>query len=432
MSGKSHIELQYSSILNVPLDKYDNFYFIINETKYQTTRIVADLLSARVSNLHSTDPTINEIHIRTQHDGDFSHILQLVNFKETAMNNDELPFIIEIIEKLGNDKITINISDVFQNKEMTKDNVINNLKSHLKYRQFYSKTIENEIEFISSHLFEMIENNNDEMKELPIDILERIFSNSKIQLETEDQLLSFINELYSSNYEYSTLFEFVLFKNISTTKIKEFVKLFDIDDITTNIWKSITQRLIEEIQQNQQEESTRYKKSQLNIFSINPNDPFNGIIKHLLQESNRNIENKINITASKHRGSYIPQNVVLYEDDSKYYQSYSIENSFICFDFKEHQIIPTSYTIKSCNCNENSYHPKSWAIEVSNDGSNWEIIDERNNNTDLRGNHKIHTFPIQKKNKQKYQYFKIRQTAKNWGNDNDLLLKKIEIYGQLI
>lgn len=58
MSGKSHIELQYSSILNVPFDKYDNFYFIINETNYQTTRIVADILSPHVINLHSTDTTI--------------------------------------------------------------------------------------------------------------------------------------------------------------------------------------------------------------------------------------------------------------------------------------------------------------------------------------------------------------------------------------
>ena len=49
-------------------------------------------------------------------------------------------------------------------------------------------------------------------------------------------------------------------------------------------------------------------------------------------------------------------------------------NNWLCFDFKEHRIIPTDYTIKSYHVEKNYRSPKSWAIEVSNDNSSCKLL----------------------------------------------------------
>lgn len=82
MAEIGQIQLKISSILQVPLHLYENdFTFIVNGKKFKTNRIVSDLLSPKISRNHSTDATIDSFTINTRHRGDFSVILDLVNFK---------------------------------------------------------------------------------------------------------------------------------------------------------------------------------------------------------------------------------------------------------------------------------------------------------------------------------------------------------------
>lgn len=61
------IQLQTSSILNAPLYNYDkDFTFIVNGKEYNTYRIISDLLSSKISNIHKTDPTYSFICINTK------------------------------------------------------------------------------------------------------------------------------------------------------------------------------------------------------------------------------------------------------------------------------------------------------------------------------------------------------------------------------
>ena len=127
------IRLQTDSILQAPLSVYQNdFTFIVNQKEYQTTKLVADLLSPIISNIHASDPTMNEFFITTDNNGDFSTILQLVNFKETEIKENEQNFIIEIIEKLGMSKIFINKAK----EEISLENCILLLKQHRTKQHF--------------------------------------------------------------------------------------------------------------------------------------------------------------------------------------------------------------------------------------------------------------------------------------------------------
>jgi hypothetical protein len=68
-------------------------------------------------------------------------------------------------------------------------------------------------------------------------------------------------------------------------------------------------------------------------------------------------------------------------------------NPWICYDFKDMNIKPTHYTLRSrrgCNLN----HLRFWTLEGSRDGSEWIKLDRRENNTELNSQRAIAPFPV--------------------------------------
>lgn len=117
--------------------------------------------------MHLSDPTINSFIINTNHNGDFSHVLNLFNFEPNKISDNEIPFISEVVEILCNKSIVLSNSNQI---ELTIDNVTSQLKYHDKYPVFYTSQIQNEIDFVSSHSYEICTKEKED--------------------ETEDQLLN--------------------------------------------------------------------------------------------------------------------------------------------------------------------------------------------------------------------------------------------------
>ena len=123
---------------------------------------------------------------------------------------------------------------------------------------------------------------------------------------------------------------------------------------------------------------------------------FDGIINYLRKQTNNQIENEIKITTSsilaKNVDRFGPYNSIQYENQL-FFMTKNAPNSGICFELKNHQIIPTHCTIRS-----SAFHvPINYKIEVSNYNSTWYEID--NENYDFR-NREHFTLSIDK-NKQK-------------------------------
>ena len=248
----------------------------------------------------------------------------------------------------------------------------------------------------------------------------------------EDQLLKFLNELYLKNSMYSILYETVFFSNLSKEAITEFINIFDLNDITNGMWLSICKRLINEKNDDEKRYKNDNKNSNIKTFSYSEGNPFKGIINHLINKTSSNINEALNITASYN--FYDMKNVVTYDDDiMKFFHSRNDPNSWICFDFKDHKIIPTNYSIKTDSRNQDElYHLKSWVIEGSNDSNNWEIIDEQNNCSYLNGRFNVHTFYINNKERKEFRYIRLKQTGKNWHGDDHLIFNSFEIFGDLV
>ena len=429
---KNSIKFQISSILHIQLHNYNQeFTFIVNNEIFHTTRVIADLLSPKISRYHFSDPTNSEYIITTKSQGNFKTILNLLNFEDQILMEEELPFISEIFDELEIIDFDICLHDSEQ--EYNINNVFDKLQKHHKFRRLYKNDLENDIEYIAEHFYELNETERRIIQKYDYEIIEKILSHSKIQIETENDFIQFINELYLSDVKYSKLYSYVYFMNVSSEMMKEFIKILDFDDISKEIWESVCYRLTCEIKNEELSDmiATRYtkpkQKTRIQIFYSN--QEFGGVINYLQNESN--IKEEVNITYSSAQ-SLDAWNLFLFNDKTKHFYTQNKENSWICFEFIKNEIIPTNYTIRSCNQCKGWYHPKSWVIEGSMNKSEWEKIDEEINCSYLNGESLVHTFPIKNENNHSFKYLRIRNIDKNWGNYNYLEINSIEFYGTLV
>ena len=305
---------------------------------------------------------------------------------------------------------------------------------------FYTENYNESIESISTHFSELFLNvekgqrkKEEEIEKLDIDTLFDILKHPKLQLKNEDELLKFINDMYSKDSKYSILYETVLFSNVEKSTICEFVDIFDINDLNIQIWQNLSARLRCEVINENEEEKLKEKRYKENshpgrLFKSNDDDKFDGIINYLKKETN----NKINITASSVNTPYYPSNVIEYDDRNKWFHSQRQSNNWICFDFNENSVIPTNYKIRSSEYSANSHNPRSWNIEGSNDNNEWEVLSEEKDSQYLNGSHLVHLFSINKKQNKKYRYIRMRLTDKNWCNSDYFMLDSFELYGNLI
>lgn len=427
MNIQPQVQLKTTAVLNIPVQSYkSDFTFIINGDKFNTSYVISDLISPVISNIHQNDPTASIFTISTVNQGDFSYVLKLATFRPFTIPDDEIPFFAEIIEKLGND--SIDISNLIQG-ELTNDNIITYLEQHEKFSRLYKEKIDTEIDYASSHFFELCEEHKEEMKRFKFDTIEKIVSNANLRLKSEDQLVSFINYLYEDgNKEYLKLYGYVIFTNISTAAIGEFIDHVPQADLTEEAWKSITRRLRQPIPKSQMiDQPGRYNNNKRFLPKGEKN--FDGIIRHLLAESNGNITEKVNITASSN--DYLAVNVTHF-DQSDDFCSSNAQNSWICFDFKDSRIVPTNYQIKSYNC-ASADHPKTWVIEGKKDeNSQFENLGGESNCSYLNGQCVSHVFQIKNSNEKEFRFIRMRLTGPNWCNRHYLQIGSFEIYGTLI
>lgn len=494
---KHSVKLQLESLLQVPLDKYEkDFTFIVNGKSFKTSKFIADLLSSKISNIHSKDPTIDTFSFNTQAEGDFQRFLSLIDFKNEELAENEINFFIEILEQLGTEKVEVN------SVEISIDNVIENLKETAISRNLYEYRCK--IDFLSKNFYKICEKNSEKIFDLSVVTFQDILKNENLQIESEDQLLTFVNKLYSKSKEYVVLYECVCFANVSVDCIESFLSVFDFKDMNEGIWLSLSKRLKQqvinktneklqptsvkvqsnenfqnkksEIKNNEKSENNEIKESKNNENNTNneinkikndenctnneikndenctsneinesknnennnidlnhtgfneisySNEDFNGIFNFLQKKSN--IDEEVKLTFSSFNYGQ-PENLIQY-DNKDFFGTGNKLNSWICFEFKKRLVIPTCYTIKSCDFGEKWLHPKSWVIEGSMNSMEWETIDKQNECSLLRGPNIVHTFQIQNENHKEFKFLRIRQTDHNWKNNNCLYINSIEFYG---
>lgn len=336
-----------------------------------------------------------------------------------------------MFEFLGNE--TIKFNDLDPNIKITNDNFLRLIHKQLVCQKYYEKNIIKEIDFASAHFFEICENKFQEFKKLTIEIIDSIINNEHLKLDSEDQLMSFINTLYIYDPNYSFLYENVFFANVSSELMQEFVSIFDQTDLSRVTWLALLSRFQNNGRKDFSIPFKRYNRIH-QIFKVNNDEIFKGIIYYLQTRPDAKIGNDLNVFSSSvldNNARNQPKNVILYDDLGRRFFSGREKNSWICFDFMGNRVIPTDYTIRSVAWNPNSCHPKSWVIEGSNDQKKWEILDEKINCPLLNGNSIVKTFTIKNDNMKEFRFIRMRSAGTNWSGNSYFALESFEIYGIL-
>ena len=78
-------------------------------------------------------------------------------------------------------------------------------------------------------------------------------------------------------------------------------------------------------------------------------------------------------------------------------------------------------------------HPKSWVLEVSNDGSegSWTVVDSRENSFDLNDKFVTRNFAVSARPSGAFRFVRLRLTGKNHRGENFLQVCALELFGTL-
>ena len=158
--------------------------------------------------------------------------------------------------------------------------------------------------------------------------------------------------------------------------------------------------------------------------------PLGGILAHLRRQCGANVHKKgvVEITTSSGNPTalgYIGA-IPEYETDT-YFASSDKKNSWICYDFREKRVTPTSYSIQAYGRRK----PKSWVFEVSNNGKKWRAIDHHKKSNEFVESFAICNFPITREVRESFRFVRLRQTGKNHDGHYGLCIKSLEIFGKL-
>ena len=265
----------------------------------------------------------------------------------------------------------------------------------------------------------------DVLRCLSVSDLELVLANPLLRLESEDQLYAAIMSLAGeSGDDVLVLLRHVEFTCLSESKLDEFLDRIFPYLIDVSVWGS----LCECVRRFCGSGALKKKGKRYGIETLTSDKgAFNGIVQYLRDQCGANPHEKgvISITASSNNCNQCHQLVDYGWND--WWSTTSLSNSWVKFDFKSRRVCLSHYSLKSDGA---SYHLLSWVLEVSDDGSTWEVVDERNTQ-DLNGNYIVRTYECNKRINRFVRFVRLRQTGKNSYSGNSLRLSEIEFFGQL-
>ena len=419
------VNIGIDNIQRIQFDKLEkDFLFIVNKKFYQTNSMVAYILSPRIAQKFDENLKLSHYEIQSKYEGDFNKIIKYGEMKPININENENEYFKDIMKQLGN-----NVEALRFFKEIQEDASYENVIQQIQTKKELDINLNEEIPFISSNFYDFHSKCPEEILALDVDTMEQIISNDKLQLTDEDELFDIVINLYNKSKEYSVLFSYVSFPNLSTKSIRKFAKHFDINDINGSIWKSISSRLKQNLSTESIEE---YKQSHQELNNRYIGKKYEHIIQHLSEQCHGNVhtQNIVDITSSSklENESFKAENVVE-QSNNLGFGTKNENDSCIQFDFKERRVLLESYTLKTMNWPENYGHLKSWIIEVSNDGQNYIEIDRHENSDLFNGRLRTETFKVSCSTPQKF--VRLKQIGPSWNGSKSLYLNQIEFSGFL-
>lgn len=405
---------------------------------------IAEFLSPRISRLRKIDRSTSRYVVNRKEAASvkcqkaFEALLETVLTAQAIhVDSDNFESLFWLALEFENTELSSLLLNMYDMSSITIEDVVHLLRfgdglpSHLKPR------FDDMVQLAASHFYEI---SPALFESLDIDTATLLLSHPSLKVDDEDSVYDFIASKIQHDPSFSSLFEFVYFEYLSASRIEAFADLLTgglLPSINASIWSRVRRRLVLTPSTGS---SKRCASGQM--FRYDESSPLTGILAYLTNKYNGNVHDMgvVNITSSSIFDGdwmYHPKNAADFESDSCFF-SRDEPNTWICYDFGDNQVIPTSYTLKSSSTVESGDHNlKSWVIEVSNDGEEWTIIDSREDNDDLDGTGATHNFSITPgRVEQASRFIRLRETGPNHCADGEqwyfVLIEGFEIFGRFL
>ena len=400
----------------------DDFAVVVNGVEYKCSRVEACFFSKRVCRMVMCDRTTDQISLNLRNNGAFGDVMSLMRGHSVRITPENVWFLEECARELENEELLgTALAFALEGDEIGWENVVRRIRTKKQCNLNYKE----EVIFIARNFFDV---NLSFVEELDVSELEEVLQSPSLKLKSEDQLFEMISSLIDKNgVQYSILLRNIQFQLLETDALERFLDYVFPDYIDSVLWRNIRQFICTCSENNTEKKAVRstYQEYTSDL------GPFCGIFAALREKvsGNPHTQGAIQITASD---DSCPCYVVVDYGRSGYWCSMNEENSYIQFDFKSNRICVNEYSLKSDGVEVDGlgeWHLISWVIEVSDDAVNWEIIDTRHTD-DLNGNLIVKTYKCQKPSQRFCRYVRLRQTGKNSGGADCLLLSEIEFFGK--
>ena len=352
-------------------------------------------------------------------------IKKIFNLEEIQFDNEEEIKQLALFGKIiGNQEFMTPLMNFTKEYEtnLNEENVISLIKLKYSFNLPFNQ-METEISHISKNFNLFIDKLIGLGKDIKyFSIIESIIKHDNFEINSEDDLLTFIIKLCNENKVYELLFENVWLEYCSVDSISKFVEYINSnicnDNHIKSIIKCINRRLIQEnLPMNLSIDVKRYS---FVTYDYDDNNPLNGILRQEYLKDN--VEMKASGT------SYANVYDLLKNDESANFHTTDSPNSWIEGSLKTKKpFIITKYVIRG-NMHNGPRHLKSWKLEgkQKSDGK-WVLLDSHQN--EIFRKLLLRTFPVSCN--VKLDAVRLTQTERNTSNDNILLINSFDIFGKV-
>ena len=439
-SSKFHpeqIKLTFSGFASVNWSSTDtHFDFVFGEERVcRVHPILAEFISPKVSLQRRSDACTSRYVFKDVSSGDCEAFESVISDVRSGrpIDVDESNFgrLIRITYELDNDELFSSLISMIDTSVLDAEECL----SVLLASKDLASRCDPLIGFVASHFHELSE---ESLRCMDLEIARTLMSHPSLKVRDEDSLYEFVKLRSVEEEDFVDLLEFVHFEYLSNACIKDFVSFGSehlLNSLNSLIWTRICQRLVLAPALKGDPRSSGSKaqsKASVRSFVYDSSKPLDGIISHLTQEIGGNVHDHgiVVVTASSiHSGQ--PKDIVDMGKSSMY--TGDVPNSWICYDFKDRRVIPTSYSIRSHSNPPGGCQPKSWVFEGSNDKrkGSWVSLDRRRDNNELNDEQVTRNFSISSSSGESFRFLRLRFLGPNHADSYFQALSFFELFGTL-
>jgi hypothetical protein len=222
-----------------------DFRFLVGDEAYRCPSLIAEFLSPRVSELRSSDATIDEFRVEVEDPNhSFSVFLSLGFGFGVELKRDEVDFCRSVCEELWN----LELFDLLHSEGENSSNH-GGLLARLNFLSRLRGNVGEDLnlESIASHFYEF---SVSDCRDLGTNVLEAIMNEPHLVLASEDSLYEIISDHVRRDRSSFSLLEFVRFEYLSVSFMESAVGLISdsFELLNMPVWKNLVNRLILTVQ----------------------------------------------------------------------------------------------------------------------------------------------------------------------------------------